>query len=136
MVAPGDAVSVPERVGDELNVLDRGGGGLESAREEHRVVFVGQGESLLLGEPELAGVGVVFGVPGGGLSCQPFGHVPLVRFRPFSQVRRSDPLAVRHCLVEAESIPDQQGGGVHHRSEILYEAAEELLQLVVVEVRD
>ena len=84
MVAPGDAMAVPERVGDELNVLDRRGGDLETAWETPRVVFVSQGEGLLRREPELAGVGVLFGVPGGGLSCQPFGHVPLVHFRPFS----------------------------------------------------
>ena len=98
--------------------------------------LVGQCESLLLGQAEPAGVGVVFGVTRGSLGCQPFGHVPLVRTRPFSKVLRSDPRAVRHCLVEAESIPDQQGGGMQHSSEILYEAADKLLQLLVVEVRD
>ena len=108
---------------------------LEAAREEQWVVFVGQSESLLLGKPEPAGVGVVFGVTSGSLGRQPFGHVPLVRTRPFSKV-----LQVIHALsaiaCRAESIPDQQGGGMQHSSEILYEAADKLLQLLVVEVRD
>ena len=65
---------------------------LEAAREEQWVVFVGQSESLLLGKPEPAGVGVVFGVTSGSLG-------PAIRPRtagPYASVQQV--LGVIHAL--------------------------------------
>jgi hypothetical protein len=121
-----------ERVGDLRLRAQRTEGRHERAGHVERALGIGERERLLLGEGERAPRRVVLDVAARSLRPQPFGEVARGRADALGELLRGRG-ARRERAVEPEAVADDHPRPPRSWREIAHEAAEEVVELVLVD---
>jgi hypothetical protein len=132
VVAPGHASAAAERVFDRRAVGEAGSSEFERAGQR-QAVRGGECQRLLGSHRVLARRGVVGDIPAGCLTGEPLPDVPLGGTGVGGQFRGCERTGLGQGPVQPEPVTEDHVAGRDRRAEVGDEAAEQLVQLLLID---
>ncbi len=132
---PAQPAPVAKGIHDLGNRLELRHRDLEGTGNKSRAAFLGQREGLLLGQAEQIAGRVVRDIAAGRLRGQPLEQVALIGMGFLGQHLYGHRF-LGQGFVKAKRIADHDGGGMHHRPQILDELRHEGVQPPLIDRHD